>query len=70
VAINSKQPGDCGYKAFFNGKEVELYASGLYPAKVAAIAHFKPRKKQEHMVSVVLCERADDSVVTHSPADF
>ena len=70
MASNTKLAGNCGYKAFFNNKEVELYAAGLYPAKLAAIAHFKVRKKQEGMVSVVLCERADGSTVSHSTAEF
>lgn len=58
-----------GYKAFYQNKTHDLYAPSLYAAKVAAIAHFKPRKSQQHMVSVVLCELAGEQV-THSTASF
>ena len=65
-----------GYKAFFNGKEADVYADSLYGAKLKAIAHFKPRKSQAHMVSVVLCEKDVDPAtgkgtqVTHSTASL
>jgi len=54
-----------GYKAFFNGREIEVYADSLYAAKVKAIAAFKPRRSQEHMVHVYICEREDGSQVVH-----
>lgn len=59
-----------GYKCFFNGKVIEVCAESLYQAKLKAIAAFKPRKSQEHMISVVLCERADGSTVNHSGSEF
>lgn len=68
--INEKQPGDCGYVCFFGGRSVALYAKGLYPAKLAAVAHFKPAKSKQHMVSVLLAENADGSVYAQSPAQF
>ena len=58
-----------GYKAFYNDKTTEVYAESLYAAKLKAIEYFKPRKSQQHMVSVVLCE-LDGKQVTHSPAAF
>lgn len=57
-----------GYVAFFNGKREEIYAETLYDAKQKAIAIFKPRKKQEHMVSVMLAEK-DGEVVIHEAVD-
>lgn len=54
-----------GYIAFFNGQRAELRAESLYAAKLAAIALFKPRKSQAHMVHVELAERADGSPVVH-----
>jgi hypothetical protein len=57
-----------GYVAFFNGKRTEVYADSLYQAKQKAITHFKPRKSQEHMVSVVLAEK-DGQPVTHVAVD-
>ncbi len=59
-----------GYLAFYNGRKVEVYAETLYAAKVKAIAALKVRRSQEHMVSVVLCERPDGSQVTHSASMF
>lgn len=56
-----------GYKAFYNGKETEIYAESLYAAKLKAVEHFKAPKKKAHMVSVVLCEVGDRQVV-HTPS--
>lgn len=55
-----------GYVAFFGGRETEVRADSLYAAKCAAVAFFKPRKSQEHMVHVHLAERADGSEVVHA----
>lgn len=57
-----------GYKAFWRGREVEVYAASSYQAQQAAAVMFKAKKP--HEVSVVICERADGSVVTHSTAAF
>lgn len=65
-----------GFKAFYNDKTVDVYADSLYAAKLKAIEHFKPRKSQQHMVSVVLCEKNVDpetgkgTQVSHSTAEF
>lgn len=56
-----------GYICFFNGKRHEVHASSLWEAKQKAIAQFKPRRSQEHMVSVLLAEK-DGKQVTHDPA--
>lgn len=61
--------GLCGYVGFFEGKRHEFYAASLFAAKQQAIAHFKPSKKKEHMVSVVLAEKPDGTEVVHTP-DF
>ena len=45
-----------GYIAFYNSKRIEVYAESLYAAKLEAVRIFKPRKSQEHMVSVTLAE--------------
>ena len=57
-----------GYIAFFNGKRHELHAESLYAAKQAAVAHFKPAKTKQHMVSVMLAERGGEPVV-HTAVD-
>ena len=44
------------YAAYFNGQQTEIEAESLYAAKLAAIAHFRPRKKVEHMVHVYLAQ--------------
>ena len=64
VAAESK----LGYVGFFKNERHELYAKSLWDAKQKAIAFFKPKRKDEHMVSVVLAEK-DGSPVTHV-ADF
>ena len=58
-----------GYKAFYNGKVIELYAESLLAAKRKAVAEFKAPRKKEHMVSIVLCEK-DGITVTHSTSEF
>ena len=55
-----------GYKAFFNSKETEVTANTSYEAQQKAIAFFKPRKSQSHMVHVHLCEK-EGRQVTHAP---
>ena len=57
-----------GYVAFYNGKQIELYASSLYDAKQKAVATFKAPKSKQHMVSVLLAEKNGEAVV-HTP-DF
>ena len=57
-----------GYIAFYNGRRHELHADSLFSAKEKAVAHFKVKPKQAHMVSVVLAEK-DGEQVTHTP-DF
>jgi hypothetical protein len=52
-----------GYVFFFNGKRFELQADDLYDAKQRAIAHFKPRKSQAHMVHGMLAEKGGQPVV-------
>ena len=54
-----------GYAAFYAGRQTEVRAASLYAAKLAAVAFFKPRRSQEHMVHVHLAERADGSAVVH-----
>lgn len=58
-----------GYKAFFNGKEIEIYAETLLAAKQKAVVMFRVRPNKQHMVSVVLCEK-DGVTVSHSTAEF
>ena len=58
-----------GYKAFYSGKEIEVYAETMLAAKLKAVATFKVSPKKQHMVSVVLCEK-DGETVTHSTTEF
>ena len=58
-----------GYKAFYNGKTADIYAETQYKAFEAAVAKFNPPKSKRHMVSVVLCEKAGETVI-HSTAEF
>jgi hypothetical protein len=45
-----------GYKAFYNGKSVDVYAETSYSAQLKAVELFKPPKSKKHMVHVALCE--------------
>lgn len=57
------------YKAFFNGKTLEIKADTSYQAQVKAIELFKPAKSKQHMVSVVLIAK-DDQEVLVSPCSL
>lgn len=43
-----------GYKAFYRGKETEVYANSSYEAQQKAAQFFKAKKSYE--VNVMLCE--------------
>ena len=51
-----------GYMAFLNGKQIEVHAESLWAAKQRAVALLKPKKREQHMVSVVLCEKDGERV--------
>ena len=59
---NKEKPA-YGYISIFNGKKIELYADSLYEAKKKAIRYFRPNKKQEHNVLVVLAEKNGEVVI-------
>lgn len=61
-----------GYKAFYRGKELEVYAETSLAARDKAAVQFKAKKAYE--VTVVLCEKNTDGTkpgeqVIHTP-DF
>lgn len=58
-----------GYKAFYNGKTADIYAVSLLAAKLEAIKLFNAPRSKQHMISVVLCEKAG-KVVEVSTAAF
>ena len=51
-----------GYKAFYKGKTIEVFAETSYAAQKEAAKQFKARKEYE--VSVMLCEKGGEQV-TH-----
>lgn len=55
-----------GYKAFYKGKSIEVYADTSYQAQQKAASIFKAKKSYD--VTVVLCEKNDTPVV-HIPVD-
>jgi len=55
-----------GYKAFYRGKSVEVYADTSYQAQQKAVAKFKAKKSWE--VTVVLCEKNGESYAQSSAA--
>jgi hypothetical protein len=56
-----------GYKAFYKGREIELYSDTIYHAqlKAANIFGIKPNKRGTHLwqVSVALCEKDGEEVI-------
>ena len=65
----TKQKGGAnmnGYKAFYKGKQLEVYAESSYEAQLKAAKEFKAKKSYE--VTVVLCEKNGDEVI--HVADF
>lgn len=55
------------YKVYFHlhaAKPIEVRAASLYAAKQAGIAHFKPSRSKQHMVSAYLVERDGEQVTT------
>jgi hypothetical protein len=50
-----------GYKAFYKGKVIEVYAETSREAQMKAAIVFKAKKHYE--VTVVLCERQGEQVV-------
>ncbi len=54
-----------GYKAFYKGKSIEVYANTSYEAQKKAAEVFKVRKA--YQVTVALCEK-NGQEVTHSTA--
>ena len=54
-----------GYKAFFKGKQLDIYANSSYEAQKLAAIQFKAKKTYE--ITIVLCELSG-SQVTHNPS--
>jgi len=50
-----------GYKAFYKGKQVEVYATTSYNAQIEAALRLKAKRPYE--VSVVLCEVSGKQVI-------
>lgn len=66
MAINKPTDGKCGYKAFYNGRSIELYADTSLQAQERAAAFFKVKKA--YKVTVGLCE-IEGQQVTHVAVD-
>ena len=54
-----------GYKAFYKGKSIDVYAETSYAAQQKAAEIFKTKKR--YQVDVYLCEKSGVQV-THDPA--
>jgi hypothetical protein len=55
-----------GYKAFYKGKSIEVYANTSYEAQQKAATTFKAKKSYD--VTVVLCEKSGEQVI-HTPTN-
>jgi len=49
--------GELGYIAFYNGKELEVWADSALDAQLLAVKTFKPPKSKAHMVHVHLAQK-------------
>lgn len=54
-----------GYKAFYKGKSVDVYADTSYRAQLDAAKLFKAKKS--YQVTVVLCEKEGNEII-HDPS--
>ena len=54
-----------GYKAFYKGKELDIYANSSYEAQKLAAIQFKAKKTYE--ITIVLCEKSGTQV-SHNPS--
>ena len=68
MTITTTTTTECGYIAFYNGRQTEIKAASLYAAKLQAVTFFRVPKSKAHMVSVLLAE-TDGKQYTHTP-DF
>lgn len=50
-----------GYKAFYKGKTVNVYADSSYKAQLDAAKLFKAKKS--YQVTVVLCEKKGKGII-------
>jgi hypothetical protein len=57
-----------GYKAFYKGKETEVYAATSLAARDKAAEFWKVKPKDAYKVTVILCEKNGEQVV-HKPLD-
>lgn len=53
-----------GYKAFYKGRNIDVYAETSYQAQLKAAQIFKAKKSYE--VTVILCEKSGEQVI-HTP---
>lgn len=69
VQIGQPGPEQYGYVAGLNGQQVDIYAPNLAAAKAAAVAHFKPSKKNLPLVWVGLAEKPGGEPVVQAAVD-
>ena len=57
-----------GYKAFYKGQSIEIYAESIYKAQLKAAETFSVPPKKTYLIAVVLCEK-DGQQITHIAAE-
>jgi DNA-binding transcriptional regulator/RsmH inhibitor MraZ len=55
-----------GYIAIYKGNKIEIWSDSMYHAECQAAVAFKVKPKNQHLISVFLCERADGTEVEQS----
>lgn len=59
--VNGNEPLN-GYVCFYNGQRIEVYAASSFGAKLKAQDLLKAGRRNRHMISVVLAEKAGVAV--------
>ena len=59
-----------GYKAFYDQKVTEVWALTSYDAQKMAQKFWGLHEKKRHMISTVLCVRANGETVPHRACDL
>lgn len=55
-----------GFICHYNGKKLEIWAATAYAAQCEAARRLKVHDNKRYLISVLIAERADGSIVNHS----
>lgn len=64
MILNTKQPNDCGFVAFYKGRRYEVYGTSLLAARDVVQKFTKAKKAYD--INIMIAERADGTDVVHT----